>query len=206
MVNQRLWYNLGKPWWNMVKPPRQLQRACFIQNSGVSWRSWHRSAAAARPKSGQAKVRIENVWGLISSRVHDSPQPTNLDHLCQKNDEAAKYSNSHCNYYSEILDTCLNNRFLSVVTKKGVNIFYLLFFRGTRPLLEKIWQFWCSMFANRMFLGGSENYDALCNGWKTCTNLKKTGGQLRICEIAVMKLIELSCFEWSCWINHTRKW
>ena len=36
----------------ILAPTRQLQRACFVEYSGVSLRSWHRSAAVAKPTSG----------------------------------------------------------------------------------------------------------------------------------------------------------
>ena len=43
---------------------------------------------------------IEETCGMISSRVYHGTQPSNLDHLCQKIDEAISYYNLHSKYYS----------------------------------------------------------------------------------------------------------
>ncbi len=100
----------------------------------------------AKLKSG-SKLDRKRV-GIISSHVYDGPQPTNLDHLCQKIDEVVNYSNLHCNFFSEALYTSLNKLFLSVATKIGLKSDYCLFFRGTRPLFEKIGSFcaFCLLF------------------------------------------------------------
>ena len=73
-----------------------------------------------RPSRSPDIYLIENVWGLISSRVYDCPQPTNLDDLCQKIVETVNYYNLHFKNYSKALSTSLIKSFLSVVTKTGI--------------------------------------------------------------------------------------
>ena len=66
---------------------------------------------------------IENVWSMLSSRVHDGPQPKNKQELEERVFEAVDHMNSHLSENVKTLFSSLHSRFL-YVTRNGNKVSY----------------------------------------------------------------------------------